>query len=86
MANIKSAIRRIKVTERNHARNVDVKSDLKTKVKKVRLETKAEAAKGLLLDAQKTLSKAAGKGVIHKRQAARRTSRLAKKVNKLAKA
>ena len=80
MANIKSAIRRIKTTKRNHTRNVAVKSDIKTKVKKVRqASTKAELGTSFL-SAQKSLAKAVSKGIIHKKQAARRTSRLAKKL------
>ena len=84
MANIKSAIRRIKTNNRNHDRNVSVKSEIKTKVKSVRGESDKTKATPLFLAAQKTLAKAVSKGIIHKKQASRKISRLAKKINKSA--
>lgn len=81
MANIKSAIRRIKITIRNHNRNQAAQSDLKTKVKTARKAT-AKTGAPLFVTAQKTLAKAASKGIIHKKQAARRTSRLARALAK----
>ena len=86
MANIKSAIRRIKVTARNHARNIDVKSNIKTNVKKARLAKDPAEAKTLFIAAQKALATAVSRGMIHKKQAARRTGRLAKKIGQLVKA
>lgn len=85
MANIKSAEKRIGITERNRIKNVAVKSSIKTAVKKV-----LEAAKGgdqevvsvALNKAYQLLDKAAGKGIIHKNTAARKKSRLTRNVNK----
>ena len=83
MANIKSQIKRNKTNERARQRNVAVKSALKTAVRRVRTAATsgdAEAAAAALATASKALDKAASKGVIHKHQAANRTSGLAKQV------
>ena len=83
MANIKSKIKRIGTNEKARQRNVAVKSQLKTHIRKVR-EAVAEgdkvAAQTALLSASAKLDKAASKGVIHKNQAANRKSALAKQV------
>ena len=66
-------------------RNVSVKSALKTFVKKVRVAAatgEAEATQSALVNAVSALDKAAQRGVIHKNQAARRKSRIAKAANK----
>jgi small subunit ribosomal protein S20 len=84
MANIKSQIKRIGQNERRHQRNVAVKSALKTSTKKVHTavaEGDAEAA-SLHRQTARELDKAASKGVLHKRTAARRKSRLAKAANR----
>jgi small subunit ribosomal protein S20 len=59
---------------------------LKTRVKVARsaAESGAEQAPEALKAAQKRLGKAGSKGVIHKNQAARRTSRLMRAANKAA--
>lgn len=82
MANIKSQIKRNRQNETRRARNKAVKSELKTRVKRVRqaaADGSAEVA-DLLREAQKRLDMAAAKGTIHKNQAARRKSRLARAV------
>jgi small subunit ribosomal protein S20 len=84
MANIKSQIKRNKQNERHHERNKAVRSALKTEAKKVRSaadEGDTDGARERLLEASRSLDKAAAKGVVHKRAAARRKSRLAKSVN-----
>lgn len=84
MANIKSQIKRNKTNELRRLRNKAVKSELKTRVKsavKV-VEAGDETAVEALKLAQKRLDKAASKGVIHKNQAARRKSRLMKRLNR----
>ena len=84
MANIKSAQKRILVTERNHERNVAMKSSIKTAVKKVLTALKdgqVDEAKSSLKEAYSLYDKAVGKGVLHKNTAARKKSRLTKKVN-----
>ncbi len=84
MANHKSALKRHRQSLKKRARNVAVKSSLKTTIKKVREAiTQKEAAKAqeLLVQTTKALDKAASKGVIHKNNAARRISRLSHSVN-----
>ena len=87
MANIKSAKKRIKVIEKKTLRNRVVKSKTKSAVKKFVVACKAhnheEAIKVYPLTAS-AIDRAASKGVIHKNTAARRKSRLAKMMNKLA--
>ena len=85
MANIKSQKKRILTNEKRRLRNKAVRSELKTRTKAVRVA--AETGEGLddaLKVAQKRINKAGAKGVIHKNQAARRTSRLMKAANKAA--
>ena len=87
MANIKSAKKRILVTETKTARNKAIKSKVKTYVKKVEtaVEKKdVEAAKGALKEAISVINKAGSKGVYHKNTCARKISRLTKAVNEIA--
>ena len=85
MANIKSQIKRNRQNEARRLRNKAVKSELKTRVKTAvkAAETGTETAAASARDAVKRLDMAAAKGVIHKNQAARRKSRLAKQLAKL---
>ena len=86
MANIKSNIKRIGPKEKSRLRNVAVKSELKTHVRKVREAVAAgdkTAAQAALKTATTKLDKAASKGVIHANQAANRKSALAKQVGAL---
>jgi small subunit ribosomal protein S20 len=81
VANIKSQIKRNRQNERARLRNKSVRSALKTEAKKVQSaiqEGDAEAASARNRDAGRALDRAASKGVIHKRTAARRKSRLAR--------
>jgi small subunit ribosomal protein S20 len=83
MPNIKSAIKRVKVSESNRAQNITVKSSMRTAVKKaeaaiVNNDSEANAA---LSAAASKLDKAAAKGLIHKNAAARKKSRMMKKLN-----
>ncbi len=83
MANIKSKIKRIGTNEKARQRNVAVKSELKTHVRKVREAVASgdkDAAAAALKVASTKLDKAASKGVIHENQAANRKSSLAKQV------
>ncbi len=81
MANIKSQIKRNRSNEKRRVRNLGVRSELKTRIKKAStaVATDADDAPEAVRLAQKRLDKAAAKGRIHKNQAARRTSRLMKK-------
>ncbi|AJO22540.1 30S ribosomal protein S20 [Weizmannia coagulans] len=86
MPNIKSAIKRVKVNEKNYAQNTAAKSAMRTAVKKFEaaVENNDENAKALLVDAVKRLDKAASKGLIHKNAASRQKSRLMKKLSEQA--
>ena len=87
MANIKSQEKRIHTNERARLRNQSVKSALRTAVRGFREAVDAgekDKAAELLVSTSRQLDKAASKGVIHKNQAARRTSRLMKAANKAA--
>lgn len=82
MPNIKSAIKRVSVTEKKTAANKMKKSEMRTELKKAKAsiaagENTAEAFKA----AQKTLDKAAAKGYISKNAASRSKSRIAKAAN-----
>lgn len=86
MANIKSAIKRIRITETKTLRNRIVKSSVKTFVKKFEdaLATgNVDEAKKLYPRVSHVIDKAAAKGVLHKNMAARKKSRLALKLNKV---
>ncbi|WP_141431460.1 30S ribosomal protein S20 [Bacillus sp. 03113] len=86
MPNIKSAIKRVKTSEARNAQNTNFKSSLRTAVKKTEaaiVKTDAAVAVESFSSAASKLDKAAAKGLIHKNAAARKKSRLAKKINSL---
>jgi small subunit ribosomal protein S20 len=80
---IKSAIKRAKIAERNRLRNVAIKSEIKTYIKKLEasLSSKDENLDDNLKKAISKLDKAVSKGVLHRNTAARKKSRLMKKIN-----
>lgn len=87
MANIKSAKKRILVTETKTARNKAAKSRVKTFVKKVEAAVAAKdkaAADEALKAAISEINKAGSKGVYHKNTCSRKISRLTKAVNGIA--
>ena len=88
MANIKSAKKRILVTETKAARNKAIKSGVKKPaIKKVEAAVAANdkaAAEAALKDATSVIASAGSKGIFHKNNAARKVSRLTKLVNGLA--
>jgi small subunit ribosomal protein S20 len=84
VANIKSQIKRNAQNEKRRVRNKAVRSDMKTRTKNV------EAAAAAGADTDETLrlaiariDKAASKGVIHKNTAARKKSRLVKRLRRI---
>lgn len=86
MANIKSQKKRVLTNEKAHKRNVAVKSSLKTAIRATREAIEAgdkQAALTAFSVAARKLDKAAGRGVIHKNQAANRKSGLALAINAL---
>jgi small subunit ribosomal protein S20 len=87
VANIKSQIKRNRQNEKARQRNKAVRSALKTSQKKVRVASDggdAEAAQTQARQASRALDKAAAKGVLHKRTAARKKSRMARAVARAA--
>jgi len=86
MPNIKSAIKRVKQSEKRRLQNASQKSALRTAIKAVETavaNNEIESAKAAYINASKKLDTAASKGLIHKNAAANKKSRLAKKVNAL---
>ena len=83
MANIKSQIKRNRQNEGRQLRNKNIRTELKTEAKKVRTAAAGgdSDAASLFRQVARDLDKAASKGSIHKRTAARRKSRLARQVN-----
>jgi small subunit ribosomal protein S20 len=85
MANTKSSKKDLRRSSKRRLRNTATKSALKTYVKKVRVAAAAHDAAAVvpaLTQAVSALDKAVQQGVIHKNQAARRKSRIAKVANK----
>jgi small subunit ribosomal protein S20 len=81
-----SALKRARQSEKRRLRNTALKSLLKTSSKKVLKAVEGknlEEARKALARAIPTIQKVASKKVIHKKTAARRISRLTKKVNAL---
>ena len=81
MPNIKSAIKRVKVNEKKNAENKMIKSEINTCIRKYKnaiAEKNVEEATRLLSEVVSCLDAAASKNVIHKNNASRKQSRLAK--------
>jgi small subunit ribosomal protein S20 len=86
VANIKSQIKRIRTNEAARLRNKQVRSALKTAVRRFREAADTgdrEAAVVALGTASRQLDKAASKGVIHANQAANKKAAMAQRVNAL---
>ncbi len=84
MANIKSAEKRNRQSEKQRQRNSQVKSSIRTAEKKVRKQLEGQSkgnVPALFKEFVKKIDTAARKGIIHWKTAARKKSRLAKKVN-----
>ena len=80
----KSAQKQMRVSERRRVRNKSIRSLSKTnitKAEKLIFSGELEAAQEAVVAAISSLDKAAEKGIIHPNNAARRKSRLAKKLN-----
>lgn len=83
MANLASAKKRIRSSEKRRVRNRHYHAAARTYVKRARellVEGEVDAAADMAQMAVKTLDKAAGKKIIHRRNAARRKSRLMKQI------
>lgn len=85
MARIKSAIKRHKQSLKRRARNRHVRSSVKSAIKEVRSaleKTNADETGKVLSRAVAVLSRAGSKGVLHKKNVARKVSRLSRAVHK----
>ena len=88
MPQIKSAIKRVKTSEKSHLRNMSYKSKVKSTIKKFALalsEKKKEESNKYFKDTVSILDKAVNKGILHKNTASRQKSNLTKKLNTLIK-
>ena len=84
MPNIKSAKKRVLVSNKKAAQNKMIKNEVRTYVKKVELlvnEGKAEEAKLALNETFSVIDSAVSKGVLHRNNAANKKAKLSKKVN-----
>jgi small subunit ribosomal protein S20 len=86
LANHPSALKRAKQNKVRRTRNASIKSKIKTGIKQYlqALEAPAQnSAQPALTQAISLIDKASSKGVLHRRTASRKISRLTKKLNKL---
>jgi len=84
LATHKSAIKQDKQSKKRKMRNTKIKSYVKTVIKRVRNavdEKDMKSSTQALVKAIPAIDKAASKGVIHKKTASRKISRLTKRVN-----
>jgi len=85
VANLKSAIKQIRASERRRKVNQMHRSRARTQVKQTRLmieDGELVEAQAMLSQASSALDKAAKKGALHPNTAARRKSRLMKSLNR----
>ncbi|MBU4510008.1 30S ribosomal protein S20 [bacterium] len=88
MPQLKSAIKRVKTSEKSHLRNISYKSKIKSSIKKFALalsEKKKEESNKYFTDSISILDKAVNKGILPKNTASRQKSSLTKKLNTLIK-
>jgi small subunit ribosomal protein S20 len=87
VANHKSAEKRNRQAQAARLRNKVNRTKMKTIVHKLDaavIAGTADVAKDVLKEATSVIARTASKGTIHKRNASRKISRLAKRVNKMA--
>ncbi len=84
MAHHKSAIKRLKQSEKKRESNRSARAALRTIIKKFHSAVAADpqGAKEVLAEAVPVITKSASKGIIHKKNASRKISRLSKKLHK----
>jgi small subunit ribosomal protein S20 len=83
MSKNKSVQKRIRQAEKARLRNRHYKSLMKTSIKKVKQADSKDAAMELISKAVSVIDKVAGKGIIHKKNAANKKSKLYKFVAKM---
>tara|TARA_B100000989_G_scaffold236433_1_gene183246 strand:- start:14208 stop:14519 length:312 start_codon:yes stop_codon:yes gene_type:complete len=83
LANIKSAIKRAKQNEKRRQHNASMRSEMRTYIKNVLKAVEAgnkAAAEAAYKLAQPYIDRMASKGIIHKNNAARKKSRLVRRI------
>lgn len=87
MANTASAKKRIRQNEKRRARNKAVRTRARNRVKQAiaAIDTGDQAAESAVLAATSELDRAATKGIIHRKNASRRVSRIMRRLAKLQK-
>lgn len=86
MANHKSALKRARQNEVRRVRNKGYKTKVKKAIKEVRTDIEnnsGELALKSFVKAVSVIQKTASKGIIHRNQASRKISRLARQINQL---
>lgn len=85
MANTKSALKAMRVAEKRRVRNRSLRSRMRTFVKRAQaaVTSAGENTVEAVQQAISVIDRSASKGIIHRNQAARRKSRLMKKLNAL---
>ncbi|MGB1532697.1 MAG: 30S ribosomal protein S20 [Acidimicrobiales bacterium] len=84
MANIKGQIKRNRQNEKRRLRNKGIRSEINSRVKTAIKNAESGAVSSAdLQEAVKKIDKAVAKGIMHKNAAARKKSRLSKKLNSL---
>jgi small subunit ribosomal protein S20 len=78
--NIKSAKKRVRISEERRKRNKGIKTQIKNITRKLKEEKDPKKAEELLKDAYSIVDKAVKKGVLHKNTAARRKSKFTRLV------
>jgi small subunit ribosomal protein S20 len=83
LANRKSSIKMIRVAARRTVQNKPIRTEARTRIDTAEhlIASKPAEAQAAVISAISSLDKAVGKGVLHANNAARRKSRLAKKLN-----
>jgi small subunit ribosomal protein S20 len=87
MANTRSALKRMRQSEKRRVRNAAVRTSVRTAVKTTRTSLAAasvDEARASLARAVQLLDRAVTKGVVHRNAAARKKSRLTRQLNALA--
>jgi small subunit ribosomal protein S20 len=86
LANTRSALKRMKQSEKRRVRNRAVRSKVRSAIKSARVSLQGAAgdARASVLAAIRTLDKAVTKGVVHRNTAARKKSALARKLGRMA--
>lgn len=86
MANLKSAIKRVRTNDTKRLLNQSFKSEMRSYIKQVETLVEAkdvENAKKAFQEASRKIDKTVQKGIIHKNNGNRQKSRLAKKIKSL---